>query len=40
MVAETVKRFGALHVAVNNAGIGGPSAPIADYPLDGWESSR
>jgi NAD(P)-dependent dehydrogenase (short-subunit alcohol dehydrogenase family) len=37
MVAETVKRFGALHVAVNNAGIGGPSAPIADYPLDGWE---
>jgi len=23
---------------VNNAGIGGPSAPTADYPLDGWHN--
>jgi NAD(P)-dependent dehydrogenase (short-subunit alcohol dehydrogenase family) len=37
LVAEAVKRFGALHVAVNNAGIGGPTAPVGEYPLDGWE---
>lgn len=27
---------GALHLAVNNAGIGGPSVPCGEYPLDGW----
>ena len=37
LVAEAVKRFGALHVAVNNAGIGGPQAPTGDYPIDGWD---
>lgn len=36
MVSFAVGRFGALHLAVNNAGIGGPSADITDYPLDGW----
>jgi NAD(P)-dependent dehydrogenase (short-subunit alcohol dehydrogenase family) len=25
-----------LHLLVNNAGIGGPLAPVGDYPLDGW----
>lgn len=37
LVREAEKRFGALHIAINNAGIGGPRAPVADYPLDGWE---
>jgi NAD(P)-dependent dehydrogenase (short-subunit alcohol dehydrogenase family) len=37
LVAEAVKRFGALHIAVNNAGIGGPQAPTGEYPLDGWD---
>lgn len=36
MVASAVSEFGALHLAVNNAGIGGPSVPTAEYPLDGW----
>lgn len=36
MVKFAVSTFGGLHLAVNNAGIGGPSAPTADYPLDGW----
>jgi len=36
MVDFAVSTFGALHLAVNNAGIGGPSAATADYPLDGW----
>ena len=37
LVNETVKHFGALHIACNNAGIGGPLAPVGEYPLDGWE---
>lgn len=32
--AET--QTGALHLAVNNAGIGGAQAPVGDYPLDAW----
>lgn len=37
MVAFAVETGGGLHLAVNNAGIGGPSETIADYPLDGWK---
>jgi NAD(P)-dependent dehydrogenase (short-subunit alcohol dehydrogenase family) len=37
MVTFAEQRFGALHLAVNNAGIGGPSAPVGEYPLDGWQ---
>jgi NAD(P)-dependent dehydrogenase (short-subunit alcohol dehydrogenase family) len=37
LVRETVARHGALHLACNNAGIGGPRAATGDYPLDGWE---
>lgn len=37
LVAEAVQRFGGLHIAVNNAGVGGPSAPVGEYPLDGWD---
>ncbi|MEO6940767.1 MAG: glucose 1-dehydrogenase [Candidatus Kapaibacterium sp.] len=37
VVAETVKHFGGLHIAVNNAGIGGPLAPVGEYPIDGWD---
>lgn len=37
MVRETVERFGALHVACNNAGIGGESNRTADYSIDGWQ---
>lgn len=37
LVKETVKKYGALHIAVNNAGIGGASAPTGDYPIDSWK---
>lgn len=36
LVDQTVKTYGGLHIAVNNAGIGGPLAPTGDYPIDGW----
>ena len=36
MVAFAVETCGGLHLAVNNAGIGGPNELTADYPLDGW----
>lgn len=36
LVEHTVSHFGRLDIACNNAGIGGPSSPLADYPLDGW----
>jgi NAD(P)-dependent dehydrogenase (short-subunit alcohol dehydrogenase family) len=37
LIDETIRRYGALHIAVNNAGIGGPLAPVGEYPLDGWD---
>lgn len=36
LVAVTLKHYGRLDIACNNAGIGGPVAPTADYPVDGW----
>ena len=36
-VEVAVERFGALHIAVNNAGVGGPAAMVGEYPLDGWK---
>ncbi|HVK83690.1 MAG TPA: glucose 1-dehydrogenase [Kofleriaceae bacterium] len=37
VVAAGLKAFGGLDIAVNNAGIGGPSAPVGEYPIDGWD---
>jgi NAD(P)-dependent dehydrogenase (short-subunit alcohol dehydrogenase family) len=38
MVAFAQETYGGLNLAVNNAGIGGPSAPTGEYPLDGWKT--
>lgn len=38
MVEFAVRTYGSLHLAVNNAGIAGPSAATADYPLEGWHA--
>ena len=37
MVEFAVETFGGLHLAVNNAGIGGPSETTANYPLEDWQ---
>lgn len=37
LVGRTMERYGALHIAVNNAGIGGDRAKLAEYPLEGWD---
>jgi NAD(P)-dependent dehydrogenase (short-subunit alcohol dehydrogenase family) len=36
LVERTVARYRRLDLACNNAGIGGPQAPTAEYPVDGW----
>ncbi|MGW2095848.1 SDR family NAD(P)-dependent oxidoreductase [Promicromonospora sukumoe] len=35
-----VERYGALHLAVNNAGIGAPPAKIGDYDVEAWDRVR
>ncbi len=37
MVKFAVDTYGALHLAVNNAGIGGPAGLTGEYPVDGWD---
>lgn len=37
LVAATLKRFGGLDVACNNAGISGGVAPLAEYPIAVWK---
>jgi NAD(P)-dependent dehydrogenase (short-subunit alcohol dehydrogenase family) len=37
LVKQTLDKYGALDIAVNNAGIGGPLAATGEYPLDGWK---
>lgn len=36
LVKAATERFGALHIACNNAGIGGEIAPVGEMSLDGW----
>ncbi|WP_019586057.1 SDR family NAD(P)-dependent oxidoreductase [Deinococcus apachensis] len=37
LVSAAVQRFGALHVACNNAGIGGELNPVAGQSVAGWQ---
>lgn len=37
-LADTERRFGPVDCLVNSAGIAGPNAPVAEYPLADWEA--
>ena len=37
VVKAAVSEFGGLHIAVNNAGIGGPISTTGDYPIAEWD---
>ncbi|WP_156305964.1 SDR family NAD(P)-dependent oxidoreductase [Sphingobacterium endophyticum] len=37
IVAAAIENFGALHIAVNNAGIGGEANPVAELSIEGWK---
>jgi len=37
MVEMAVKKYGGLHIACNNAGIGGDLAPTGEYPVESWD---
>ena len=37
IISAALRRFGTIHVLVNNAGILGPREIIADYPPDAWD---
>lgn len=37
IVQKTVEKFGALHIAVNNAGIGGEANKVGDLSVEGWK---
>jgi len=37
VVEEAIRQFNGLHIAVNNAGIGGPFGMVGDYPIEGWD---
>lgn len=36
LVQQAVGRYGALHIACNNAGVGGDTVPTAEYSIDEW----
>jgi NAD(P)-dependent dehydrogenase (short-subunit alcohol dehydrogenase family) len=37
IVKKAVETYGGLHIAVNNAGIGGAQAFTGEYPIDSWQ---
>ncbi|WEK19755.1 MAG: glucose 1-dehydrogenase [Candidatus Pedobacter colombiensis] len=37
LVKKAVAHYGALHISVNNAGIGGEAAPTGEYPVESWD---
>ncbi|MDQ1085840.1 SDR family NAD(P)-dependent oxidoreductase [Siphonobacter sp. SORGH_AS_1065] len=37
LVKQTLDTYGALHISCNNAGVGGPSAPVGEYDIAAWD---
>ena len=37
LVDQTLRQYGSLHIACNNAGIGGPQGMTGEYPINDWD---
>lgn len=37
IVEKTIKKYGSLDIAINNAGIGGALGLTGEYPIEGWQ---
>lgn len=37
VIGEAQKAFADVHIAINNAGIGGAQAPVGEYPIESWD---
>ncbi|MEP7195937.1 MAG: glucose 1-dehydrogenase [Saprospiraceae bacterium] len=37
LVEQTIKKYGSLHIACNNAGIGGSTLPVGEYLIEEWD---
>ncbi|KAA9345778.1 SDR family NAD(P)-dependent oxidoreductase [Adhaeribacter soli] len=37
LVSQTMKQYGVLDIAINNAGIGGALSLTGEYPIDAWQ---
>jgi 2-dehydro-3-deoxy-L-rhamnonate dehydrogenase (NAD+) len=38
-VVETVRQLGGIDILVNSAGITGPTVPVAEFPIEGWNQT-
>ena len=38
-LAETVRSIGPIHALVNNSGVGGPSGPLWELDVEGWDET-
>jgi NAD(P)-dependent dehydrogenase (short-subunit alcohol dehydrogenase family) len=38
-LADTVRAIGPVHALVNNSGVGGPSGPLWELDVDGWDET-
>jgi len=36
-VAATIAQIGGIDILVNSAGVTGPTVPVAEFPIDGWQ---
>ena len=36
---QTIRQIGGIDILVNSAGITGPTVPVTEFPIDGWEAT-
>jgi 2-dehydro-3-deoxy-L-rhamnonate dehydrogenase (NAD+) len=38
-VEETIRQIGGIDILVNSAGVTGPTVPVTEFPIEGWEKT-